>query len=282
MSVAVPDSRIAAGHAPFDAVADRYDESFTHSLIGRAQRRQVWQELDRVFAPGQRILEINCGTGVDAVHLAARGVEVWACDSSSRMLEVARRRVESAWLAADVHLHPVATEQLQSLRPGGSFDGAFSNFGGLNCVEDLNAVARNLASMLKPAAPVVLCLMGRYVAWEMIWFTLHGRPGKAVRRLRNQPIHVRLGNGSVLCWYRSVQDLRRAFRPYFRLRSWRGVGLSVPPSYLERQAGQFPGIMKTLERADAYLGRMPFVRGLADHLLLTFERCCTRVGDCAA
>jgi len=271
MSAALPSP--IAGCAPFDTVAERYDESFTESLIGRAQRRQVWEELDRVFAPGQRILEINCGTGVDAVHLAARDVEVWACDSSSRMLEVARRRVDSAWLAADVHLHRVATEQLQSLQPSGSFDGAFSNFGGLNCVEDLNAVARHLASMLKPAAPVVLCLMGRYVAWEIIWFTLHGRPGKAVRRLRDQPLHVSVGNGSVLCWYRSVQDLRRAFRPYFRLRHWRGVGVSVPPTYLERQAGRYPGIMRVLERVDPYLGCTPLVRTLADHLLLTLERC---------
>jgi len=273
MSVAVPGSQIAAGHAPFDAVAEWYDESFTHSLIGRAQRRQVWQELDRVFAPGQRILEINCGTGVDAVHLAARGVEVWACDSSSRMLEVARRRVESSWLAADVRFHQLPTEELQSLQPGALFDGVFSNFGGLNCVEDLNAVARSLASMLKPRAPVVLCVMGRYVGWEIIWFALHGRPDKAVRRLRSQPIRVSLGDDFILCWYRSAREIRQAFRTYFRLRHWRGVGVSVPPTYLERQAGGYPGIMRVLERVDPYLGCTPLVRTLADHLVFTFERC---------
>ena len=218
MAMAVARSQTSAGRAPFDTVAERYDQSFTDSLIGRAQRRQIWQELDRVFAPGQRILEINCGTGVDAVHLAARGVEVWACDSSSQMLEVARRRVASSWLAADVRLHQMPTEQLQNLQAGILFDGAFSDFGGLNCIENLNAVTRNLASMLKPGAPVVLCVMGRYVAWEMIWFALHGRPGKAVRRLGKQPIHVNLGEDSVLCWYRSVRDLRQAFRPYLRLR----------------------------------------------------------------
>lgn len=78
--------------APFDAVADTYDETFTESVIGKVQRRAVWREIDRAFFAGQRILELNCGTGVDAARLAGRGIAVWACDQSSRMLEVARRR----------------------------------------------------------------------------------------------------------------------------------------------------------------------------------------------
>jgi ubiquinone/menaquinone biosynthesis C-methylase UbiE len=272
MSATASLSRSASSHAPFDSIAERYDETFTDSLIGRAQRKRVWQELDRVFVAGQRILEINCGTGVDAVHLAGEGVEVWACDNSSRMLEVARRRVASSRLAADIHLYPLATEEIQSLQHAAPFDGAFSNFGGLNCVANIAAVARSFASLLRPGAPVVLCVMGRYVAWEIGWFVLQGRLGEAFRRLGRQPVQVRLGDDSIACWYRSVRVLRRAFWPFFRLRRWRGVGISVPPSYLERQARHFPGIMKILERADPYLGRTPLVRSLADHLLLTFQR----------
>ena len=85
--------------APFDAIADEYDAVFTHSLIGRAQRESVWREIDRLFRPGQRVLEINCGTGVDALHLAARGVQVVACDASAGMVAVARRRLEASHLS---------------------------------------------------------------------------------------------------------------------------------------------------------------------------------------
>ena len=271
--MSVSASYVAITSAPFDAVAERYDETFSDSVIGKAQRIQVWQELDRVFVPGQRVLEINCGTGVDAVHMAGRGVEVWACDQSAQMLGVARRRVSSSKLAADVHLLPLATEQIQNLEAGHLFDGAFSNFGGLNCVQDLDAVASSLARLLAPGRPVVLCVMGRYVGWEMAWFALCGRMRQATRRLGRQPVRVRLGNSSVACWYHSVRALRSLFRPYFRLRRWKGVGVSVPPSYLEYQARRFPRIMRTLEGLDPYLGRTPLVRALADHLLLNFERC---------
>lgn len=59
-----------------DAIAETYDEVFTNSVTGRAQRELVWRELDRCFHPQQRILELECATAVDATHLASRGVEV--------------------------------------------------------------------------------------------------------------------------------------------------------------------------------------------------------------
>ena len=90
-----PNRRLART-APFDAVADEYDARFTNSLIGRAQRESVWREMDRLFRPGQRVLEINCGTGVDALHLAARGIQVVACDASPEMIAVARRRLDAS------------------------------------------------------------------------------------------------------------------------------------------------------------------------------------------
>ena len=49
----------------------------------------VWRELLRTFHPGQRVLEINCGTGIDAVSLGERGIRVLACDIAPRMIELA-------------------------------------------------------------------------------------------------------------------------------------------------------------------------------------------------
>ncbi|WP_199899091.1 hypothetical protein, partial [Ideonella sp. B508-1] len=62
--------------AAFDTVARDYDRDFTHSLVGMAQRRVVWDVLDdwqaRRSGPGA-VLELNCGTGEDALHLARAG-----------------------------------------------------------------------------------------------------------------------------------------------------------------------------------------------------------------
>ena len=174
-----------ARDVPFDHVAETYDEVFTNSLIGRAQRESVWKELDRCFHPGQRILELNCGTGVDAVHLAERGVEVLACDIAPRMIQVARQRLSPLGDGARVDFRVLATEQIASLADSGPFEGAFSNFGGLNCVRDLSAVAHDLARLLAPRATALLCMAGRTVAWEIIWYLGHGNPRKALRRFQH-------------------------------------------------------------------------------------------------
>lgn len=264
----------STAHAtPFDAVAATYDETFAHSLIGGAQRRAAWRELDRMFRPGQRVLELNCGTGIDAVHLAERGVEVVACDVSPRMIEVARQRQRRTAPRARIDFRVLATEEIAELQNEGPFDGAFSNFAGLNCVLNLPFVASDLARLLKPAAPAVLSFAGRYVAWEILWYLLCGNPRKAFRRLQKGPIAARIAEGvSVDVHYPSVREIGGIFAPEFRLRHWQGVGVAVPPSYLEPHAQRLPRIMAGLQGIDRMAGRCPLVRGLADHVLLTFER----------
>ena len=270
MAESFTPSNIAAA---LDAIAETFDQSFTNSVAGGAQRRSVWRELDRCFSSGQRILELECGTGVDATHLATRGVEVWACEQSSKMLEVAHRRVVSSRLPAPVSLFPLAPEQISMLQDRGPFDGAFSDFGALNCVEDMAALGRSLASLLKPGAKVVLCMAGTCVAWEVILFLWHGRFRDAFRRLGRGPVHMRLTDDLyVACWYPSVRAVRRAFCPHFGLLRWRGVGVTIPPTYWEKHAKRFPKVMTLLAKLDPWLGRTPLVRALADHLLLTFEK----------
>ena len=160
--------------APFDAIAARYDETFTTSKIGCAQRAAVWKELEKAFRPGDSILEIGCGTGVDACFLAERGVTVVACDSSPQMLNFAIRRIRENGRDGSVRPHLLAAEDIASLRSG-SFEGAFSNFGALNCVEDLRQFARDLALLLKPGGKALLCWMGPCCMWEIAWYLEIGR-----------------------------------------------------------------------------------------------------------
>jgi len=260
--------------APFDVLADTYDEVFTRSLIGQAQRSQVWRVLEQAFSPGQRVLEINCGTGEDALFLARLGIAVLGCDSSPRMIAVAqsRKAIEAPEAIVDFRLLP--TEQLNQL-PREQFDGAFSNFGGLNCVEDLCTVAAELAKVLKPGAPLILCVASRVCAWEMLWYGLQGNWEKAFRRLRRAGVVATLGSARVHVWYPSASELGRTFAPWFRLKGHRGVGVFVPPSYLEHWARRHTSLLRICERLDSVIAPSSILRNFGDHVLLHFER----IGD---
>lgn len=259
-------------HAAFDVLARNYDQVFTHTVVGRAQREAVWRELDRCFLAGQRVLEINCGTGVDAIHLAQRGVEVVACDASPEMTVVARRHAEAAGVEKRIEFVVLKTENIFLLGKNFHFDGLISNFGGLNCSKDISNIAYDLATLLRPGAKTFVCVFSPFCAWEMIWYLLHGKPGKAFRRFR-AVAQASLGDGKMITVYRhSVHSLKRAFTPYFHFRRRKGVGISVPPSYMESLARGFPSGMAAARAMDRQISAWPIFRSIADHTLIMFER----------
>ena len=266
--------------APFDAVAARYDETFTLSKVGQAQRAPVWSELAEAFRSGDRVLEVGCGTGTDACFLADRGVRVVACDSSSQMIAVATERIRQNGQQDLVQPLLLRAEDIATLPTSQLFDGAFSNFGALNCVEDLRQLAQDLAKLLRPGATALLCLMGPVCLWEIIWYLAQGNREKAFRRLKRERIAARIADGVfVRVHYPSVRSLAHTFAPEFRLTSFKGIGVAVPPSYLENWAQRHPRLLQLCEGADSYLGQCPGVRALADHLLLRFQRKATTSGN---
>lgn len=261
------------GRAPFDGIADSYDTEFTYTRIGQAQRALVWEAFWDAFAPGDRVLDLGCGTGVDACFLAGRGLKVLGVDCSSEMIRVAKRRVSSCGRQSSIELNVLAIEQLERLQDRAPFDGLISNFGALNCVEDLRGVAGNLARLLRPGATAFLCFLGPNCAWEMFWHLAQGNLEKSFRRWRKAASIARLADGASLqVRYPSVRSLSDTFAPYFSLKSWRGIGVVIPPSYVELFAARFPRSISFAGRADVLLGRCPGVRGLADHILLEFVR----------
>lgn len=272
----MPVSELQLGLDPFDGIAEHYDSIFTESPIGQAQRSSVWEELRSLFPRGSHVLEIGCGTGVDACFLAELGVSVTACDRSRQMVRMAEMRVRhcsSRFQNAFVLPSVMAAEKIGTLDREHLFDGAFSNFGVLNCVPDLRKFAEDLAALLKRRAQVMLCLMGPCCAWEMAWFLMHGQRRRAFRRLTPHLIAAHVGEyGVISVGYPTVREMKRIFEPMFRLRGVKGVGLLVPPTYVGHSASRFSYSMNLARSADRFLSRFPGIRVLADHILLTFER----------
>lgn len=259
--------------APFDAVAAGYDETFTASKIGQAQRVAVWNELARTFGKGDRTLEIGCGTAEDACFLAELGVRVVACDSSSRMVDVAGLKIAGKGLQTLVQAKLLRAEEFASLPLGESFDGAFSNFGALNCVMDLRKLAVDLATLLKPGANVLFCWMNPYCLWEMAWYLAQGDRKKGFRRLDSHGVTAQIAGGTSLqVHYPSVKLLAKAFAPEFRLTSVKGIGIAVPPSYAESWIRRHPRLLRFCERADSYWAKCPGIRELGDHVLVRLQR----------
>lgn len=253
--------------APFDDLAASYDATFSESPLGTVLRRAVWRVLDEVLLPGMRVLELNCGTGVDAVHLARRGLTVDATDGSPEMVRRARQRAREVGLEDRVRVNRLDLEAVGAWTTG-RWDGAFSNFGGLNCVEDLPALAGALAVRLPAGAPFVACLMGRRVPWEWGWFLRRGSVASAFRRFRRDGVGWR----GIQVRYPPIGRVRRAFAPFFSRARLVPVGVTLPPTYARSVVDHRPRLLRCLAAVDRRLERWSWPAHLADHYVLVFRR----------
>ena len=91
----------------FDAVAAAYDAQFSEQRLGRWLRAAVHRQLADWVQPGDRVLELGCGTGEDALWLARRGAQVTATDASPAMLEIAARKAAAAGVADRIAFAPL-------------------------------------------------------------------------------------------------------------------------------------------------------------------------------
>lgn len=253
--------------SPFDEGAAGYDDGFTRTAIGTRMRAAVWRRLDAAFAEGSRVLEIGCGTGEDAVHLAARGVRVLATDPAAAMVREARSKADRSLVGERVATRVLDAARLDELGEE-SFDGAFSNFGALNCVADLAPVSASLARLVRPGGRVLLCLLGRYVPWEWGWFLVHGPRRFAGRRFEKGGVAWR----GLRVFYPRLGELRRTFAPGFRGSGARAVGVFVPPSYAEEWARKHPRLLAALDALERRVEAVPPLPSLADHVLLELVR----------
>jgi ubiquinone/menaquinone biosynthesis C-methylase UbiE len=264
---------ISVGNATqaFDRMAEHYDDLFTNSVVGRLQREVVWEALAKAFVSGHSVLELNCGTGEDALFLAKRGAGVVACDASSRMIAIAKEKAARDLAGARIRFEVLSNERLHCLQFACQFDGVLSNFSGLNCVGDLPQVATQLGRLVKPGGRALLCLSTRVCLWEILWYLCHGNFRKAFRRIPGRTV-AHLQGIAVSVLYPSKRSVCKAFTPWFVLRSTQAVGLFIPPSYMEEWSARHKRIIATLQRLDGLFRSFEVFAFLGDHVLYEFER----------
>ena len=256
----------------FDQAASTYDQDWSESVIGRLQRRAVWDAVDPLFVAGNRVLDVGCGTGVDAFHLAERGVRVHAIDVSPGMVSQVARRIAREGLSGQVTAEVCAIEDLDRLDPEQRFDGAVSNFSPLNCVEDLEPVGESLGRLIRPGGKLVLCVMTRFCLWETLWYPLTAQLYKAARRWRKTNVTATVSSSREFdVFYHSAREIEGALGD-FRLIGDQGLGIFVPPSYLEPWAERFPRTANVFAAIDRVVSRWPLFRSIGDHRLMIFER----------
>lgn len=254
----------------FDRLAPAYDQ-LTSGETFQLQRRQTHVALAGWIRSGFRVLEIGCGTGVDTEFLARLGARVVACDPSEEMLSRTKRRLALAGLGDRAGLLSCGLQDLphflDALDHAEGFDAIVSNFGALNCAPSLETLGVIGRGHLRAGGAMAIGLIGRTCLWETVYFTARGdRTRASRRRIANAVVPV--AGIDVPTFYHRTSDVADALGEDFTRDAVIGVGVMVPPPYLEPRWRLMPqALRRAAAGVDRIAGSWPLVNQLGDHTL---------------
>ena len=267
---------MTSDQAIFDAIANEYDEQFSDTAIGRAQRGRVHSFLLSILDRNNidRVSDIGCGTGIDALFFCQeQHLRVQAIDPSPLMIRKARQNKENAGVSTKMQLITAdALTWVQQYALDWQPDLTFSNFGALNMLNpgNLQEFATLLAEVLPQHAHLVMILMPRYCLWEHVYFLSKGKWNEAFRR-RSGLSSAQLGKVDVPTWYYNPAEVKMMFSG-FQLQMVRPIGLMIPPSYLEGFFVKHKKLLRWLVRAEDMIGKFGFWSWFGDHYLIHFKK----------
>ena len=244
----------------FDSFAASYDSTFGLSPVGRLFRFRVAERVMGSAPRGARVLDLGCGTGEDAVWLAAQGYAIHGIDESPEMIEAAKAKARERGSTATFACRSVQSLSQEQER----FDVVISNFGALNCVP-LADWATLVPRVLGASGRGFVVLMGGK-PWPERIRSGFGGPD------RGPTARVRVGPSSVSVHYESVAAVRRALAPSATVSRVEALGCLVPGPGYEGFARRHPILVGVLAMGESVVREAPFFNGGGDHTLFEFQR----------
>jgi ubiquinone/menaquinone biosynthesis C-methylase UbiE len=259
--------------AAFDSIAEDYDHHIFGNQMNTWLRNLSIGMMTKIFAPGETVLEVGCGTGTETLSLARHGVKVIASDISQKMLNVLQSKADAAGLSEKITpLHSKPIDLPRKLHEMGfnSLDGAYSTYGAINTEPNLTKMVQGFHEVLKPGGRLLLGVWNKYCVYELVGYLLRANPGLAFARFRN-PVPLGKSRFCVATNAFSVGSLDQFMKGYFKLERVFGAVIALPPSNLTKYLPK-GWLLNSLKRLDLSIGNAFPTNRLGDHFLALYRR----------
>lgn len=254
----------------FSAMASEYDALAESHPVVAWMRAQIRKMVEQELPESGSILEINCGSGLDAAFFAAKGYRVHATDVAPGMLDSLAEKARQPEVGGRITFENLSNTEIGALDQG-PYDLVFSNLGGLNCVSDPGSVTRHFSQLLKPGGKAVLVVMPPLCPWEMLQ-AFRGEIRTAFRRFSRGGAEANIGGSKVRTWYHGPGKLEAAIGSDFETVALRSFCVFAPPPYFKGFAKRHPGKIRTLTSLDDRFGSTWPINRLGDFYALVSRR----------
>ena len=269
-NISITNNNETDASAAFTRQSVVFDDIYSGDTIINYKRSRVRQHVLQHLAPGSNILELNSGTGEDAIFFAKAGHKVHATDISTGMQQVLQQK--SAPYRDRISFETCSFTQLDQLQNQGPFDHIFSNFGGLNCTGELEKVLLSFDALLKPGGKATLVIIPGFCLWETL-LVFKGKFKTAFRRFfssKGRTAHIE--GAYFKCYYYSPSFIINRLQQSYKVAGLEGLCTLVPPSYIEGFAEKYPKAYNFLKnKEDKWKDKWPW-KYIGDYFIITLEK----------
>jgi ubiquinone/menaquinone biosynthesis C-methylase UbiE len=248
-----------------------FDEIYSPNIIVQYKRERVRNHVEQFLKPNNSILELNAGTGEDAIYFANKGYTVHATDISEGMQQQLINKRNIAGLSDKISTELCSFTHLSQLSNKGPFNHIFSNFAGLNCTNELDKVLQSFSTLLKPGGIITLVIMPRFCLWEVLTF-FKGNFKNAFRRFRKNGSKAHIEGVNFLCWYYSPSYVKYILKEEFETLSVEGLCSIVPPSYFENFPVKYAWLYEQMKKLEDKLKNSFWCRNTGDYFIISLQK----------
>ena len=256
----------------FSSQAPDFDRLYRNDGIIKYKRQRVYEHVLAHLKTHAHILELNSGTGEDAVFFSEAGHTVHATDISEEMQQQLNEKITRNSLTGQITTELCSYTALEHLKNKGPYDLIFSNFAGLNCTNELPAVFKSFEELLKPGGMVTMVILPQFCIWELL-LIFRGKFATATRRFFSKYGRSAKINGMPFtCWYHSPQSVIRQLKKRYSLIGIEGLCTIVPPSYIENFAEKYPKLFSFLSKQENKFKRRWPWKFIGDYYIISFRK----------
>ncbi len=252
----------------FSKISKHYESLEKSSSLINWMRKRVRKHLEKNSVKKAEILEINCGTGIDAVYLAKKGYKVHATDIAEGMIEFVNNKIKNQKLQTNLSCELLSSNELKKIEPK-KFDHIFSNFGGLNCSseQELKIIFSSFKNILKQNGKITLVIMPKICIWEILKIFKGNKNG--LRRLKKNGVLANIEGEKVQTYYHKASTIKKLLKNDFKNFKVENICFFAPTGDRIHFPKKYPFLFKILSYLDVISNKIPFLRGYGDYYIIT-------------
>jgi len=255
----------------FSKISHEYEQLEKSSSLITWMRMRIRNHFEKIAISKGRLLEINCGSGIDAVYFAENGYQVHATDIATGMISYVKQKINVKKLKENLSCELLSFNELNILKPK-KYNHLFSNFGGLNCssLAELKVIFSSFVDLLEENGTITLVIMPKICMWEFL--RIFKGQKSAFRRLKKGGVIANIEGEKVHTYYHDVNSIKTLLSSNFVDIKVENICFFAPAGNRVDFPEKHPKIFKLLSSLDYLSNKISVLQGYGDYYIISAKK----------